>query len=342
MNFAVFGINHKTVCFDIREKYAFSKYKQYEILNRIKNEYLIGGGMLVVTCNRTEIYIDYLSEEYLKETIAEFLEISQDDLDKFYFLNGISAFEHLVSVLCGIDSQIIGETEIVNQLKSAYEFARNVGVVSKNINILFQKGLQISKKVRTETKIQEGNLSYGSIILETIKNFFKKDKILDVLIVGTGKMAEICAKYLSKKRFNITFMSTKHYDKAVVLAKTFAAEVAKFDMLKEKLNFSDVVITATLSPHCIIKKQMLYVDKPKLIFDLAVPRNVEKDLSEISFIKLYTIDDLDIIRNQIYQQRLKKLNYAKQMIKVEVEKLWQKFSLQNQIVLLDLVAGQVS
>ncbi|MCX7956528.1 MAG: glutamyl-tRNA reductase [Endomicrobia bacterium] len=342
MNFAVFGINHKSACFDIREKYAFSKSKQLEILNRIKNENLICGGVLVVTCNRTEIYVDYLCEEYLKETVFTILDISKNDMDKFYFLKGISAFEHLVSVLCGIDSQIIGETEIVNQVKSAYELARNVKSISKNINILFQKGLQISKKVRTETKIQQGNLSYGSIILETIEDFFKKDEVLEVLIVGTGKMAEVVAKYLSKERFKVTFMSTKHYDKAVVLAKVFDAEVLGFDMLKEKVNSSDVVITATLSPHCIIKKQMLTVNKPKLIFDLAIPRNVERCLSDLDFVKLYTIDDLDIIRNQVYQERLKKLNYARQMIKVEVEKLWQKFSIEEQMVSLDLAVDQAS
>ncbi|MFN3966390.1 MAG: glutamyl-tRNA reductase, partial [Endomicrobiia bacterium] len=338
MNFAVLGINHNTASVEVREKYAFTKTKQVEILSKLKEIDLYS--VIVVTCNRTELYFSY--ENFFDiDKIMRILNISQQDFEKFYFLKDEVAFEHLVNVVCGLDSQIVGEQEIVHQLKIAYEIAKNLKVTNNLINFLFQKSFQISKKVRTATNIQKGNLSYGSIVFNLTENFFPNKEEIEIVILGTGKMAETVAKYFCKEKFKIIFLSTKHYEKAEKLAKKFNAEALRFDFLTDKIKTTDVIITATCSPHCIIKENLFekQTENKKIIFDLSVPRNVDESIKKFDFIKLYTIDDLDVVREKVYKERLKevekaKLNYGEDSIiyKKALEKLEEKQRRSNFVV----------
>lgn len=321
MNFAVLGINHKTAEIRIREKYAFLKSKHLQILSNVAQNNFIKSCVLVVTCNRTELYFEY-TDFFNLQQLYKILNVEEQDIDKFYIFNGKEALTHLLEVVCGLDSQIIGEQEIFHQVKSAYGFAKSLGYISKNFNFLFQKVFHIAKKVRSLTDIQKGSLSYGSIVYKLICEVFSDDKEIDILIIGTGKMAELMLKYLKDNNFKITIFSTKHYDKAKNLAKLYNTQVAEFCLLKSKLCSVDVIITATVSPHCIIKTEdVADLNRQILIFDLSVPRNVESSISNLSFVKLYTIDDLNGIREDVYKKRLSAVVEAKYLIDYEVEKL---------------------
>lgn len=347
MNIKLLGISYKTAPIDIREKYSFTNSKKIEFLNFVRNTTkLFDGLVLLSTCNRTEIYFepaDFRDKEAF-ELLISLLGIKEEHLKHFYYKSDKGAFEHLCCVVCGLDSQVIGETEIVEQLKEAYNMSLKLGLTSKLINFLFQKCFSVSKKVRTLTGIQKGCLSYGSIIFKITKEHFCNEELKNIVIIGTGKMASKVAEFF--KGYKIFFVSSKHYQKALTLANLFNGVAIKYEKLFEVLKIADVIITASYVNKCIIKdKYFEHIKKEKiLIFDLGVPRNVDSSITKYKDnVVIYTLDDLNFLKDENYKMRLKHKIAAKNIINFEVNKIWEKI-LQSQQYLqqLDLVVGQVS
>ncbi len=343
MSINLLGISYKTAPLEIREQYSFTKTKKAEFLSWIKNAEAFKGLVLLSTCNRTEVYFEPKEnfEKQSKDLLCYLLKITDEHKKYFYNKFDKDVFKHLACVVSGLDSQIIGETEIVQQVKDAYQFSLEFGLVSKLVNFVFQKSFNISKKVRSSTGIQKGCLSYGSIIFNIAKEVFN-NKFENVVVVGTGEMANKVAYFF--KGLKIFFVSSKYYKKAVSLARLFNGFAVKYDKLAKLLEIADIVITATSANKSLIDERYFYNTKKEkiLIFDLGVPRNVSSSLKKFKNIILYSLDDLNVLRDENYKERLKQITFAEEIINSEVEKLWNKLLLKQYQNQLDLVVDLAS
>jgi glutamyl-tRNA reductase len=296
------GTNHKYSPIEIREKLTFSKKRLKDALLRLINYEGIRGAVILSTCNRVELYATALDIEIGIRSLEKFLtDYHRQELDKiFYFYTyiGKEAIEHLFNVSCGLDSQIIGESQILEQVRFVYCEAKAAGTTDELLDEVFNKAIETGIKVRNETKISEGDISIGSISVDLIKKHFDTLKDKMILIIGVGKISELVIKYLGKEVVKAVFIANRTYEKALELAGSIDAEVVGFDSLKEKLKEVDVVISATSSPHSILKKEyLLDFKKPLFIIDLGLPRNIDPEIKHINDVELFNLDDLDLERN---------------------------------------------
>jgi glutamyl-tRNA reductase len=347
-NIELFGISHKTAEVYIRERYSFTNSKKLEFLNFVKNKDLFKGLVLLSTCNRTEIYFEFkkeIIEEEKKDILVNILKIPEEEKKFFYYKTGKEVFLHLSRIISGIDSQVLGETEIVNQVKYAYKNSFDINFTSKNLNFLFQNCFKISKKVRSLTGIQEGNLSYGSIISDITKNFYGENNISvkNIAIIGTGMITKKIVESLHTH--NLYFVSSKHYEIALELAKKFNGIALKYDNIEQIFKNVDIIIAATSAPKCIITEKFFSKQNKEkiLIFDLGVPRNVSDAVKKCGNVTIYTLDDLNFVKDENYKERMKHKVVAEKLINFEVNKIWEKLQQSHYPQpQLNLVVGQVS
>jgi glutamyl-tRNA reductase len=330
MKIILFGISHRTAKVTVREKYSLSKKKVEKIFNNISNYNIIKECVILSTCNRTEFY---LVTDFVKETLKilyrELCLLDHfDDLKYFYLLEDVDVVTHLFKVASGLESQVIGETQILTQVKESYFCAKNFGFVGKYFNKLFQKGIEVGKKVRYKTKISQGNVSIVSIVFKMLENLVGELEKKKFLIIGTGKVSSLITKYLKDKNVETIFVSNKNYDKAIKLASYVGGKVIRFDEIKDNLFNSDIVISATASPHLILKKEfveeiMSYRDKPLYMIDLSVPSDIDPKVKNVSKVILYNLDDLKVVREENFKLRLKEAQKAQEIVTREVEKFCQ-------------------
>lgn len=334
MNILCFGISHKTADLSIRERYALTTSKKKELILELIEFSIAKEAVVLSTCNRTEIYaISYNVENFI-DFVSKKLKIIDEDIRYFYLFKDEQTIRHLFRVSCGLESQILGENEILHQVKEAYFFAKECNATGYYLNTIFQKAVRVAKKVKTQTNISKGNISFGSITLSLIEKFLNNLENKIVAIIGTGNVAELVSRYLFDKKMEILFVSNKHYDKAVQLAKKFNGYAIRLENNLENIIIkSDVVITATSSPHVIIKKDFLeklfqknIIKKEILFIDLSVPRNIEPEVDEIDNVLLYDLDKIKHIIDNNYNNRILEKEKAEAIIEIEVENLYNKLS----------------
>ncbi len=306
MVLTIYSVNFKTADIVIREKYYLCSEKIDCVLLRAKQLGILPF-VVLSTCNRTEFYCS----EFLKIPLKQLVDYPTEDLMK---INGIDAIRHLFRLTSGLESQIIGENEIIGQVKKAYYKTLNLGLTDKFFNLLFNYALRIGKKVRTETKISVGNVSFASIVYKKIKEILgnqisKKNFVL----LGTGEIAQSVLKYFSKHNINLKIVSGRNFDKALILARMYNAEVFKFEQLEFILNNADIIIVATSAPHYLLKRENMRNNKNIIVFDLSVPRNVSPDIVNEKVI-LYNLDDLKKIRDENFTLRKKSIPEAEKII----------------------------
>jgi glutamyl-tRNA reductase len=325
------GTNHKYSPIELREELSFSKKRIKSALNLLKENSRLYAGLILSTCNRVEIYAHAENEQKGINEIIDFIsfyhEIKKEKfLSYFYIYSGIDVIKHLFEVISGLDSLIIGETQILGQVKQAFLEAKEIGFTDKFLDEIFYQALSFASKIHKKTKISEGKISVGSVAIDFIKQKLGNLSDKNILIIGVGKVSELLLKYLKKEKPNVVFISNRTFEKAKDLANEIKASAVKFDELNKFLPIADVIITATSSPHFIIKKETF--QKPlaishKLIFlDLAVPRDVEPQVKEIKNIELYCLEDLNEIIEKNRKKKLKEAEKIKFLIDKEVQKLW--------------------
>lgn len=330
MNFIVVGTNHKFSPIEIREKLSFSKTAAAPCLLALADLDGVNGVVLLSTCNRVEIYLDVLDAkegfEKLERFLYEYLEIFGLDLSGYlYRYIDKDAIKHLFSVAGGLDSQILGETQILGQIKDAYRIAKELFVTTNLIDEVFKKAIYVGGLVRNKTGISSGNLSVGSLVLSLIKRHFTTLENRKILIVGVGKISELVTRYLKKENANCVFVSNRTYAKAVDFARALNAQALRFDKLKQQLFDTDIIISATRSPHPILKKKDFEsINRPLLIVDLAVPRDVEESVKDIKGITLFNLDDLSCVAQENLDKRKEAVFKANLIIENEVKTLWQE------------------
>lgn len=321
------GTNHKYSPIQIREQLSFSKRKIKDALISLVGFKEIRAGIILSTCNRVELYASSLDTEAAIMALKKFLSVYHlQDLSKLtpylYTYIGKEAIFHLFNVASGLDSQIIGESQILEQVRFAYCQAKEIEATDRLLDLVFDNAIRVSLKVRQETGISKGKVSIASVVSEVIKTECGCIKDKKILIIGAGKISELVTSYLKKEKVKIVFIANRTYERACHLAESIDAEVVRFDRLKEKLLDTDIIISATSSPHLILKKEdFLDIKKPLLVIDLALPRDVDPEVKNIKDISLFGLDDLDFVIEKNLNERRQSIPAAEEIIRKEVENL---------------------
>ncbi|MDH5478102.1 MAG: glutamyl-tRNA reductase [Nitrospinota bacterium] len=334
MNLIVFGINHKTAPVEVREKLAIPEKALGDNL-RLLEERAPGLREKVVlsTCNRTEIYArvsDVASGvDELKRFLCGYHEVDRAALDKAaYVLVLEDAVEHLFKVASSLDSMIVGEPQILGQVKGAYRAAREYSATGAIINRLFEQSFNVAKRIRTETGIAENAVSVSFAAVELAKKIFGDLEGKTALLIGAGEMIELAVKHLMAQGVETVLVANRTYDRAKELAVQFNGEAVKFDHLHEELKRCDIVISSTGAPHFVVRKDLAEKvigqrqNRPMFFIDIAVPRDIEPSVNEIDNCYLYNIDDLHQVVEANMVERAREAQRAEEIVKSEVEQFF--------------------
>lgn len=325
MSLAAVGISHKTAPLEVRERFTFAKSRLSEYLAELKNPNSLFGAVILSTCNRTEIYAHSLEDKSAIQPLINFLmrryRLGEDKFNRyFYVLKDDEVIRHIFKVAAGLDSQIIGETQILGQVKCAWEVASHqAGVTSELLDALFLEAVNVGKEVRLVTKISQGNLSVGSAAIKMLEEQFGGIQNKSVLVIGTGKIGVLACGHLKEKNVKAIFVSNRTYAKACELALYCGGKAINFDQLNNELTLADIVICATSSPHIVLHYKVLSEiarlrKKPLVIMDLALPRDVDPQAKNIPGITLFTLDDLKSAAEENYAERQKQVKSAEKII----------------------------
>jgi len=331
VNLILVGVNHKTTPVEIREKLAFTKGKIEQSVDHLFNFPDIIEHTILSTCNRVEIYARANSQDSaiksIKQFICDFHQLSLVELeDHFYSYSNKEAVEHLFRVSSSLDSMILGEAQILGQVKEAYSLARDLRSTGLVLNQLFEKAFSIAKKVREETGIAERSVSISSAAVELAQKIFDDLENHTVMLVGTGEMAELAAKHLISYGVKTIYVTSRTYERAANLARTLNGSALDFEAFKNELHRADIVITSTSAPNFIIKKEIVEKaiherkNKPIFFIDIAVPRDIEPDVNDLENVYLYDIDDLQVVVSANIKEREKEAKNAMNFISQEVTK----------------------
>ena len=330
-NLILVGVNHKTTPVEIREKLAFTKGKIEESVDRLLNFPDIIEHTILSTCNRVEIYARANGQnsaiQSIKQFICDFHGLSAVQLEEhFYSYSNEAAIEHLFRVSSSLDSMILGEAQILGQVKDAYSLAKDLRSTGLVLNQLFEKAFSIAKKVREETGIAERSVSISSAAVELAQKIFDDLENHTVMLVGTGEMAELAAKHLISYGVKTVYVTSRTYERAANLARTLNGSALDFEAFKNELYRADIVITSTSASRFIITKDMVEKaihdrkNKPIFFIDIAVPRDIEPDVNDLENVYLYDIDDLHVVVSANMKEREKESENAMHLISQEVNK----------------------
>ena len=329
MKLIIVGLNHKTAPVEIRERFNFSRNRIKHILRILKDSDEFVESVLISTCNRTELYLVSLDGEDGVEELFRNIERyagSGFSRDHFYTFTGRDCVAHLLKVASSLDSMIIGEGQILSQVKDAYHLARKAGNTSTVFNTIFNQAIATGKKVRTKTHIAYRSVSVSSAAVDLAMQIISDLRTADILVIGAGKMSELTARHLMDKGAPSIFVSNRNYDHAKVLADKFNGSVIRFDRFLDHAANADIVITSTGAPHYIIEQNDLSLalrnrlkPTPLVLIDIAVPRDVDPEVTELDNVVLYNIDDLKNVVEENKEMRAQDAQAALKIIEEDVD-----------------------
>jgi glutamyl-tRNA reductase len=311
MKLFVAGLSYKTAPVELREKLAVHASRLRCHGCRLK----LGGNLsevvLISTCNRVEIYgvtpkVNGNVHRLFQHLSAGLVDFSSH----LYVKEGPEAVRHLFSVASGLDSMVIGETEITGQVKHAYQAAQDAKLTGRVLNRVFQTALQTAKEIRTHTAIGRGATSVGSVAVELAERIFdRKLSEKTVMIIGAGKMGEACVRHLSKKGARSVLVSNRSFERAQALATEFGGRAIRFDDCLAAMTEADIVVSSTGCPHTILHREDVARvmatrrNRPLVLIDIAVPRDIAADVQQLNNVYLYDVDDLEVIVRENVRHR---------------------------------------
>lgn len=343
MSLFLVGLNHKTAPVALREQFALPSSRLAAVLRGLRE---IGARESVVlsTCNRFEIYAlgDDLSDA-ISTFLSEFFGVSSTRLSgHLYEKSAADATHHLFEVACGTDSLVLGESQILGQVKSAFEDARKHGALGATLDELFRRAISCGKRARSETEIGRGALSVGSAAVELAKQIFGALKGRTVLILGAGKMSELTAQHLVSSGARRIIVSNRTHERACAMARQFndvesargddpvLSAAVTWEEFPRWLHEADIVISSTRAPHTVIAAEQVASamktrrSRPLLLVDIAVPRDIDPDSHKLDNVYLYDIDDLQGVVRENRQQRASELQRVAEIIDEDVTS-WTKW-----------------
>jgi glutamyl-tRNA reductase len=323
--FAV-GINHKTASVAVREKVAFSPENLTNALNEMKKMVDCKEAAILSTCNRTEVYfVQDGAEQNAKSKLLSWMEthhnIPASVIEpSLYWYHGSDAVKHMMRVACGLDSLVLGEPQILGQMKQAYSQAKAAGTLALTMDRLFQRTFGVAKQVRTETEIGTNAVSVAYAAVNLAKHIFTSLSTANVLLIGAGETIELVARHLHENKVNKITVANRTISRAQGLADEVGADVITLSQIPDSLAQADIVISSTGSTLPIIGKGMVEKalqkrkHQPIFMVDIAVPRDIEEQVDELEDVFLYTVDDLQSIIAQNMENRRKAAEEAEVIV----------------------------
>ncbi len=310
----VLGLNHKTASLSLRERLAFGPENLPQALEKLRRLEGVREACILSTCNRTEIYaeVDSAVQPTLPQWWAEFCRVSRGELDaSLYQHQEGEAVRHLMRVACGLDSLVLGEPQILGQLKHAFEQARQSGSLKSLLGRLFQRSFSVAKRVRSETDIGANGVSVAFVAITLAKQIFADLSQTRVLLIGAGETIELAGRHLQAQQVCHMTVANRTLARAQALASEWQADVITLDEIPSVLPLVDMVVTSTASPLPLLGKGLMERvlkqrrHKPMLLIDLAVPRDIEEEVGTLADAYLYTVDDLQgiVAENQSARQQ---------------------------------------
>lgn len=331
MYIGLVGISYKTAPIEVREKLAFQERHLRMALAQMDGLPQVEEKVILSTCNRVEIYTQGGEAGEAIRKVKDFLSsYHRLPLGLFepylYVYHHLEAIKHLFRVASSLDSMIVGEPQILGQMKEAYFCAKEVGTTGLILNQLFDKAFSLAKRVRTETKLGEHAVSVSYAAVELARKIFGSLEGKSVLVIGAGKMSELAARHLVNQGVKAVLVANRTYERALFLSRALGGKAVDFDRLGEELKEADIVISSTGAPHFILTREKMESviqsrrNRPVFLIDIAVPRDIEPQVNEIENVYLYDIDDLHSIVQSNIKEREKEAEKAEELIEKEA---WQ-------------------
>ncbi|MBI3934069.1 MAG: glutamyl-tRNA reductase [Acidobacteria bacterium] len=332
MNFYLVGLSHKTAPIAVREQLAFPEDRLPDALQQVAAMPGVREALILSTCNRVEILAraenpqESLTVE-LTGFLARFHQLPPQRVEPYLYCHQQrDAIRHVFRVASSLDSMIIGETQILGQVKEAYALARSVGTLRGPLEEALTRAFSVAKRVRTETGIASSAVSVSYAAVELARKIFGSLEEKRILLVGAGKMSELAARHLLGHGGSQIFVTNRTPERAQEMAASLQGRAVPFDQLFEYAVQCDILISSTAAPHFLIRKadaQQLLADRknrPMFLIDIAVPRNIDPDVNKLDNIFLYDIDDLQQVVNANLKERLREAQRGEQIAEHEVDK----------------------
>ncbi len=333
MHVVVIGLSHHSSPVTVREKFAFAETKIPAALQALRESGLAEEAVILSTCNRVEIYAATALEPRqafaeLQEFLVRVHDYREPLTDELYQLAGRDSVEHLFKVACGLDSMVLGETEILGQLKKAYDLALQHRHTGARLNKAFQRAFNVAKHIRTETNIQRGSISVASVAVELAEKIFDSLSERQVMVIGAGETSEKAARALLSRGAHSVIVSNRSHERAVALAAELGGRAVHFaDWAGEFANI-DIVISSTSAPHYVLDRtkleplMKLRKNRALLLIDIAVPRDIEPEVNFLEDVYLYNIDDLQAIAADYLRQRQEEIVRCEEIIREKARGLF--------------------
>jgi glutamyl-tRNA reductase len=335
MHILVVGLNHRTAPVEVREKFTLSDEELPEALQQLKQTKSILECVIVGTCNRTEIYVVvdrlHLCGHFIRSFMEQWFNIPNREFSQHLYIHeDQAALEHLFRVTSGLDSMIIGETQIIGQIRSSFLLAQKLRTTGTMFNTLFKQAVTMAKRAHSETTIGENAVSVSYAAVELGKRIFGHFKDKNVMIIGAGKMSELTVKNLYANGVNKVIVANRTLEKAVNLAEKIKGIYCSFEQINDYISDVDIIISSTGASEYILTRDQIQAVMQKrksrslFLIDIAVPRDLDPQISDISNVFLYDIDDLEgIVQSNLEQRRMEALKIEK-MIEEEID-IFQKW-----------------
>ena len=325
MPIVVTGLSHHSSPVEMRERFAFSNTQVADALGQVRQRGIAEEAVILSTCNRVEIYAatresNPVLGQALEQFLCDFHGVAAAPTHALYTHLEPQSVDHLFRVSCGIDSMVLGETEILGQLKQAYRLAHAEKATAAQLNKTFQKAFNVAKLVRSETQIQRGSISVSSVAVELAESIFDSLKSQQVLVIGAGDTSEKAARALKSRGAQSILVSNRSHDRATALAAELGGRAIGFDTWVEEFQRVDIIISSTTAPHYMLTRDKLESllrqrgHRPLLLVDIAVPRDIDPDCNQLENVYVYNIDDLQNIAGQYIEQRKAELDLCKRRI----------------------------
>ncbi len=321
----VTGLSHHTTAVEVRERFAVPEAEIPALLQGLRGAGLAEEAVILSTCNRLEIYAasarDNLAVADIQSFFLESRRLPSGQCERFYSHRELQSVEHLFKVACGLDSLVLGETEILGQLKKAYDLALQGGHTGGVLNKTFQRAFNVAKHIRTETHIQRGSVSVGSVAVELAEKIFSTLEDRDVMVIGAGDTSEKTARALLSRGARSILVSNRSLDRAAALAGELGGRAVPFDAWDSEFERVDIVISSTSAPHYVLDRAKLAPlmklrrNRPLLLIDIAVPRDIDPEVIFLENVYLYNVDDLQTIADDYLRQRTEEIALCESIIR---------------------------
>jgi len=332
MKLLITGVSHKTAPVEVRERLAFRPENLAAALADLKAREGVSEAVILSTCNRVEITVTTDDRTDPQSIVDSFLTDQKNiGADKIaahiYRHEGREAIHHLFRVAASLDSMVVGEPQILGQLKTAYASAKDCGAVCGWLDALMTRAFGVAKRVRSETGVGQMAVSISYAAVELARKIFSSLSNRTIMIVGAGKMSELAARHLRRSGASHVFVTNRTHERAVEMAALFQGTPVEYTRFVSMLPEVDIVITSSGAPHYILHKdEMQRViaarrNKPMFLIDIAVPRNIEPSVNDVDNVYLYDIDDLQEVVNSNLRERMKEADHAEGMVTEEVDRM---------------------